>query len=407
VLDPATASPVASLLYDIRGAKAFHGCAESRDQVAVRAEDNLTLVVELERPTAYFPHLLAFTVARAVPRHLVDAHGPSWTENARIATCGAFRTAHWEPGVELALVANDDFRGKRTGNVESLELRFDDPAALCDAYESGRLDVLALRRLPEQARWRMRQRYATDYLSIPTLMTQFVAFTENQAPFADPRVRQAFAHAVDQGTLADVTMRGDAFSATGGLLPVGMPGHAAGIALAFDPGRARGLLADAGYRDGEGFPTVRARSIGTVGVANEFLKRQWHDILGVEIRWEETASPTWDATRPPNILVAAWAADFPDPDNFLSLYLARFRRSGPEDQYRRALEAGRKMTDTAQRMALYGLADRILIEDALCVPLVYDRLQLLVRPWVKKLPTSAQSWWFWKDAIIAPHEAID
>ena len=59
--------------------------------------------------------------------------------------------------------------------------------------------------------------------------------------------------------------------------------------------------------------------------------------------------------------------------------------------------------DQWERMRLYGQADRILVEEALVLPLVYGRFHLLVKPWVSKLPTSALKRWFCKDVIIEPH----
>ncbi|MDQ6614855.1 MAG: ABC transporter substrate-binding protein [Actinomycetota bacterium] len=404
VLDPATVSPVASLLYAIRGARAFHEGTGDRDLVGVRAADDETLDVELEHPAAYFPHLIAFTVARAVPRHVVAANGPAWTTASCIATCGAFKFGHWEPGDVMVLTADDHFRGTKVGNIHSIELRLGDPESLTDDYDSNGLDVLALRRLPEHVRWRVRQQHATDLLSIPWMATHFVAFNDRRTPFSDYRVRQALAHAIDQSTLADIVMHGDAFPAMGGLLPLGMPGHAPGIALGFDPDRARQLLADAGYAGGTGFPPVQALSFGAVTTPREFVGHQWRQILGIDVSWKDSTSPIWDPTRQPDVFVCAWAADFPDPDNFLGLYLERFRPTAVDDPFRQQLERARRATDASKRVQSYGLADRVLVEEALCIPLIYDRLQLLVRPWVKKFPTSAQNWWFWKDAVIEAHQ---
>jgi ABC-type oligopeptide transport system substrate-binding subunit len=183
-----------------------------------------------------------------------------------------------------------------------------------------------------------------------------------------------------------------------------MPGHAAGAALSFDPDRARAQLVDAGYGGGQGFPPVRALTFGTVATSSEFLRRQWRDILGIDVIWQKTTVPVWEPADQPHVFMCAWAADFPDPDNFLGLYLERFRHAGPHDKFRQALESARSVTDAAQRVEFYALADRILVGEAFCLPVVYDRLQLLVRPWVTKFPTSAQSWWFWKDAIVEAHQ---
>ena len=67
----------------------------------------------------------------------------------------------------------------------------------------------------------------------------------SQVPFNDIRVRRAFAFAIDRERLADVVLRGYHIPATGGVVPLRMPGHSSGISLPYDPERARQLLAEA------------------------------------------------------------------------------------------------------------------------------------------------------------------
>ncbi|HXV44106.1 MAG TPA: AAA family ATPase, partial [Anaerolineae bacterium] len=79
VLHPTHHSSLASLLYDLRGAQAFHrGEIADPHSLGVRALDPTTLLVELEQPTGYFPHLLANNVTYPLPRHMLEQHGPAW-----------------------------------------------------------------------------------------------------------------------------------------------------------------------------------------------------------------------------------------------------------------------------------------------------------------------------------------
>ena len=59
--------------------------------------------------------------------------------------------------------------------------------------------------------------------------------------------------------------------------------------------------------------------------------------------------------------------------------------------------------DQSERMALYAQADQILIAEAPVIPIGYGRQHLLVKPWVRKFPTSAIKYMFWKDVAIEPH----
>jgi oligopeptide transport system substrate-binding protein len=105
-LDPVTESPHASLLYDVAGARAFHQGEARWEDVGVQAVDEATLVVELEGPTGYFLQLLADQATYALPRHVVEAQGESWTEVGNIVTNGPFRLEAWQPGQSMVLVRN-------------------------------------------------------------------------------------------------------------------------------------------------------------------------------------------------------------------------------------------------------------------------------------------------------------
>ena len=102
-----------------------------------------------------------------------------------------------------------------------------------------------------------------------------MAFDVRRAPFDDPRVRRAFAYALDRETLAGVTLGGYFSPASGGLVPPGMPAHSPGIGLPYSPERARDLLAEAGYPGGRGFPTVDFVSAPARGAACKHLHTQY------------------------------------------------------------------------------------------------------------------------------------
>ena len=98
-----------------------------------------------------------------------------------------------------------------------------------------------------------------------------------------------------------------------------------------------------------------------------------------------------------------WIADYPDPDSFLMMS-PLWRWSGWRNRtYEKLIEQARRSLDQGKRMKLYVQADRILVDEAVIVPLTYERTHMLVKPWVSKYPTSALAEWFWKDVIIEPH----
>jgi ABC-type oligopeptide transport system substrate-binding subunit len=399
--------PYANLLYDVKGARAFHqGEVSDPDRVEVCALDEVTLAVELEEPTGYFLQLLAHSATYPVPRHVVEAHGEAWTEPGNIVTNGPFRLESWQRGQSIVLVRNPDYHGRFRGNVQRVELSLlAEWSARLEMYEADSLDILDLLALPPSESHRARQEYAGEYVSLPELQTTHVGFDVSRPPFDNVRVRRAFVLATDRERLADVVWRGYYSPATGGFIPAGMPGHSARIGLPYNPEQARQLLAEAGYPSGHGFPVVDLLTSGFKS-ESEYLQAQWRENLGVEIAWktmEIGALINRLDREPSHLFLKGWLADYPDPDNFLRVCPDRRRTQWWNEVYNRLVEEARRITDQEERLTMYQQADSILVEEAAIMPLSYERLNLLVKPWVRKYPTSAISGWFWKDVIIEPH----
>jgi oligopeptide transport system substrate-binding protein len=409
ILDPATGSHLASLLYDIAGARAFHQGEGRREDVAARAMDELTLVVELEAPTGHFLQLLAGSSACPVPSHAVQAHGKSWSEADKIVTNGPFKLESWLQDESIVLTANPAYHGHRGGNVDQVELKLLPDGAWSTRlrmYETDSLDILDIMGAPALERDRARHRYPREYISGPTLDTDYTGFVSNRKPFEDARVRRAFVLAVDREHMNDAVVGADSTPATGGFVPVGMPGHSAGIGLPYDPAQARDLLAQAGYPDGRGFPVTEWISVSGAEPYVEYMEAQWSQVLGVQVRWEIVEYDTLIFRlyqQPPHMFGMAWIADYPDPDNFLRASPIRRYTGWRDPAYDELVERASRSTEQAERMRLYAQADRILIEEAVLLPVSYRRYHLLVKPWVSRYPTSPIGSLFWKDVVIEPH----
>jgi ABC-type oligopeptide transport system substrate-binding subunit/tetratricopeptide (TPR) repeat protein len=411
VLDPTTGSPLPHLLYDVQGAKAYHQGEEvDPDSVGVHALHDLKLEVQLEGPTSYFPYLLTYVPTFAVPRHVVEAHGPGWTDFGKIVSNGPFKLAAYERGEALILERNPDYHGRVAGNVERVEcsLLSGESARALQLYEQDHLEAIFFEHVP-QAEWdRIRQRYVEEYVPGPELGTYYVGFDVSRPPFDDRRVRQAFTLATDTEALAHVTLRGYVFPASGGLVPPGMPGHSPEIGVRYDPEMARQLLAEAGYPGGRGFPTIESLAPDwyLARPALGHLAGQWHENLGVRIAWK---TMEWEKfgdrvlRRTPHLWLLRWLADYPDPDSFLRASIWRVLSTWENEVYDQLVEGARRLEDQKERMKMYQRADRILTEEAPLLLLCYGRFHLLVKPWVSRYPSSSAKQWFWKDVVIEPH----
>jgi ABC-type oligopeptide transport system substrate-binding subunit/class 3 adenylate cyclase len=407
VLDPAHMMPLASLLDDIKGARDFRqGKVSDPGSVGVKALDEVTLVVDLEGPTGYFLHLLANTIAFPVPRHVVKLHGETWTEPEHIVTCGPFRLETWQPDKQMTLTRNPDYPGRFRGNLECVELLLGDlePAVSLEMYEGDQLDVVDVTAFEVD---RMRQMHAGEYRRFPQLVTAYLQFDVSCAPFDDVRVRRAFALATDREALVKAA-RPNCFPATGGFVPPGMPGHLSGIGLPCNLQRARQLLAEAGYPNGQGFPVVECVARIDQADLGKNLQAQWEENLGVKIRWETVE---WQAIlarlgeQVPHLLIMGWMADYPDPDNFLRARIDHIQhQSGWRNEgYDSLVKQAQRSLDQGERIKLYGEADQILAEEVPILPIFHTSVRLLVKPWVTRFPTTGLREWFFKDVIIKPH----
>ncbi len=394
-----------SVFSDIKGAQAIRDGQVEGEQFGAHAVDACTLVIELEQPTSYFLQLMACSICYPVPQHLVTEYGDAWAALTPMAVNGPFRAAAWVPGERLQLVRNPDYFGRISGNVQQIDLLTAvTPETGLEAYAAGQLDVFGLWNLPAALAGRARSQYASEYVSFPALETWFLQFDCSQVPFADTRVRQALALAVNRERLVDAIPPARGLPANGGLVPPGMPQHAPGAGLPYRPGQARRLLAEAGYDRGEDFPIVNGLAFPGCEPLCEFITAQWQESLQVRSRWEivpfnQLAASLMQQT--PGARITAWTADYPDPDNFLREVVRRPYGKWHHARYDTLVDEARRIIDPDRRMALYSQAETILIAEAAIVPLMYGRQPLLLKPWIKRFPSSAIEWWFWKDVVIA------
>jgi ABC-type oligopeptide transport system substrate-binding subunit len=406
ILDPAAASPNADFLLGVKGARAYHlGEVASPEAVGVRAVDPLTLSVELESPAGYFLHVLATTAACSIPSHLFEKHGAAWADPALVATNGPFRLEEWRPNELVVLTRNPDYRGRFGGNVHRVEVELGeifDWDELLTRYEQDELSVTLV---PEWKVEEFRHRHADEYVTGPSAYTEWVWMNLSRPPFDDRRVRQALVHACDRETMVAQRLRGLDPPGTGGLVPLGLPGHTPGIGLPFDPDRARSLLAEAGYPGGRGFPRVEILLLSALGELPhfEYLRAQWREVLGIDVQRVMLGAEEFKRrmkTSPPDLARMAWLADYPDPDSFLRVGLSYYGDVHWNSEYAELVESAGRSTDQRARLALYERADRLLMQEAAVLPLIYGRIDLLLKPWVRKFPISPVRFWFWKDVAI-------
>jgi oligopeptide transport system substrate-binding protein len=409
-LDPTSASPAAVGLDDIKGAEPYRrGEITDPDSVGLRAINDHTLIVELEEPAGYFLNFLANNYP--VPRHKVLELGDAWADPQNIVTNGPFQIENWQPDGHVVLSRNPHYHGHFPGNLERFETTLTSNLSnieYLELYKADQVDGTTLYtgvgELSEVEH--AMQKYAGEYLTGPRLMTYSIGFNRNNPPFDDRRVRQAFVHVIDRDHLANVILRGFQIPATGGFVPRGMPGYSENISLPYDPDRAQELLIDAGFPGGEGFPPTKLLAPITFRTIIDYLLTHWNQILGVEITaelFEWNSFLTQYRKAPPALFWTPWGAYYPDPDYFLRIGIAGMPFLHQDDKYWQLVEEARRSLEQERRLVLYQQADRILIDQAVVMPLYYGKVHRLLKPWINKFNISPIVGSSLKYIVIEPH----
>lgn len=377
VLNPENASPYAFLLFDIRNARAlYNGKLNDPGQLGVRALDDYTLAVDLDRPIAYFLQIMAFSISLPQREDVIQQYGETFTEAGHYVTNGPYLLAEWDHENEITLKPNPRYWGGPPPNSGIKMYMIPEPNTSLIMYENNELDfVETASSLPVKEVRRLRGRQ--DFHQKTLHGISYFGFNTTKKPFDDVRVRKAFIHAFDRSFIPKLFQGGE--QAIHSWISPGLFAHNPQIGLGFDKEKAQRYLAEAGYPEGKGFPTVELLYANTTPENRqmaEIAQFQWRQNLGVpvEIRnveWKVFLKQLDD--DPPQIFRLQWYVDYPDPDSFLGVFISdsgngHIRWRNPlYDQWVR--EAAVTL-DPRQRFELYNKAQKELLEsDAGIMPL--------------------------------------
>ena len=386
-LSPDTASVVAeNFLGDIVGAKDLsRGRADAIS--GVRVVDDATIEVTIDAPKQYFLFKLAYTTAFIVDTEQITANPRRWTQKPN--GTGPFKLKEWKLGERLVLEAYDRHH-LGAPKLKTVRVELSGGSALV-AYEDGDIDVTGvglddLERIQDPS-----DPLNDEYQTVQRQSIDYIGFNVNTPPFDDPKVRQAFALAVDREKIAEVILK-SAIPVATGVLPPGVPGYTpADKTYPYDPERAKQLLSESKYADNLGEITLAESGAGaTVGPTTEAIIQYWKDNLGVDVQIQQAESATFfediDEGRY-QMFHLGWIMDYPDPEDILDiLFHSKSRQNST--RYSNAevdakLEQARTEADTEKRLALYQEIEKIVIDDAVWMPMFFDVGHVLVKPYVK------------------------
>ena len=434
MVDPNTAAPYAeTCLGMIDGFEEAAGFPDADgnptaepnpDALNVKAsDDGKTLTIVLSYPCSYFDKMAAFATMSPVQQATVEANGDAWcTSPDTFVSNGPYMITDWTPSERIVLTKNPNYVGgwdssKIVSDTITL-LLLEDSSASYAAYNSG--EAVLVKDVPtDEIPSLTKAEDGGDFYVDTILGTYYISLNDQKEPFTDAKVRKALSLAIDRDYVANTIMQGTyepAYNFVGpgivdesGMFYDNANGGKPYISDDYDANleEAKQLMADAGYPDGEGFPTIEysANDAGYHIPVAEYVQQAWGELgITVNINKVEWASflpmrraGDYDVSR------NGWVMDYNDPSNMIELFTTTNgnndgKYSNPE--FDATIEAS-KVADKSVHFQKLHEAEDILMEDAGAIPVAYYTDFWLQSPSLKGTWHSPYGYWYLQYGYVA------
>ena len=414
--NPDTAAPYAeTCLGMIDGFDAAQ--AGDADALNVKAsDDGKTLTIVLSYPCSYFDKMAAFASMSPVQQATVEANGDSWCTSAdTFVSNGPYMITEWTPSERIVLTKNPNYVGgwdssKIVSDTITL-LLLEDSSASFAAYNSG--EAVLIKDVPtDEIPSLTKAEDGGDFYVDTILGTYYVSLNLQHDAFKDAKVRKALSLAIDRDYVANTIMQGTyepAYNFVGpgivdesGMFYDNANGGERYISDDYEANleEAKSLLADAGYPDGEGFPTITysANDAGYHVPVAEYVQQAWGD-LGITVNIDKVEWASFLPLRRAgdyDVSRNGWVMDYNDPSNMIELF---YSTNGNNDgkynnpEFDAAIDAS-KVADKAVHFQKLHEAEDILMEDAAAIPVAYYTDFWLQSPSLKGTWHSPYGYWY-------------
>jgi peptide/nickel transport system substrate-binding protein len=380
--------------------------------------DDSTLKIVLNKPFSGFLKILATASCWIFPEEALEMYG----EEMRVHCVGTgpFKVIKIVDDEVIILGKNnnywrEDMFGNQLPFLDALKYTFvKEKKSEILEFKKGNLDMIS--RIPSEELFEFNidvKRNAGEFVEndfivqiSPSLSIQYYSFQHMGEVFNDINVRKAFNYAIDKERIVEYGLHGLGFPANHGIVPPSIPNYPIDEVTGYDysPEKARKHLANAGFAEGKGFPrlTLQINSGGSsnIGVA-EIVQKMLAENLNVYIDLSVTSrSQHYDRVESgkSNFWKDAWLADYSDPENFLCLFYGKLVPDDPTESsfinstryqnssFDELYENANMEQNDEKRMRMYSEADKKIIEDAVVIPLYYEKTVRLLKPYVKNFP---------------------
>ncbi|EGO62149.1 peptide ABC transporter substrate-binding protein [Acetonema longum] len=413
-LSPALASKYAEQLFYVRNGEAYNKGIVGQDQVGVKALDDQTLAVTLEKPTPYFIFLTTFYTYFPVHKKTAEAN-PNWHADPKTYVGnGPFKMAGWVHNNKINLVKSDSYWNKAVVKTNKAELNLsDNRKTLQDLFENNQLDTVEITPpLPEIPRLLKENKLKI----LPYIGTYYYCVNVKKAPFDNVKVRKAFSLAIDRQSIVELITKGGEKPAMA-WTPYGLPDARAGDDFrkvggdyfkGNDIAEAKKLLAEAGYPDGKGLPTVTLlyNNGDEHKLIAEAVQEMWKKNLGVSVELTNQEWKVYLQTRTKGdfqLARSSWIGDYLDPMTYMDTLTSangnnHTRWGNP--QYDRLVKIAQSTLDPAVRMKAMHDAEKILMEDMPVIPVYFYSSKVLEKSNVKGIIRDALGAVYLREAFI-------
>lgn len=369
----------------------------------VRALDDTTLRIRLKEVFPAFLSLLAMPYCMVVPHEAVEKLGGDF--RTRPVGTGAFYVKYWSEGNMLVLRRNPHFfqyddHGRRLPYLEAVDITFlpDKQSAFME-FLMGNLDFIsgldpgyADEVLTPQGRLKEKFEGRIAMMTMPYLNTEYLGIKMDlpaDHPLSDVRIRRALNHGFDRRKMMLYLRKNIGVAATGGMIPLGLDGTLASDSLdLYDPQLSLALIEEYKRDKGPIRPFVLQVNSDYRDLC-EYIQSEWQRLgLPVSVEVIQTASLRQAmATGKTDFFRASWVGDYPDGENYLSLFYGPNESpKGPNYTHYANAEFDRlylravHTTDPERRAALYRRADSLAMNDVPAIVLFYDQVIRFYNP---------------------------
>lgn len=350
--------------------------------------------IKLKQPFPAFLSLLSMRYCSVVPKEVVEQPGYDFRKKP-IGT-GPFQFKAWEEDVKLVLRKNkfyfeQDHTGQQLPYLEAIAIQFiPDIQSEFMLFSQGKFDFLNSldpsykdELLTPEGTLRSKYNEQIYLQKGPYLNTEYIGlYLESDNPaIKSKKIRQAINMGFDREEMIVYLRNTIGFPAVNGFIPEGLAGKHPDTLTGYNPEKARSLVKEY-INEHQENPHIRlATDINYLDVC-EYLQRELQKI-GIEIKIELMPTATLRQAKSNGKLEsfrASWIADYPDAENYLSLFYSKnFSPKGPNythfkhEGFDQSYEKAKSIKSINERGLLYQKMDEMIMENYPIVPLYYDQ----------------------------------